>query len=38
MRELEGDRVEFVRDEGGVVTKIVFHQLNGSSQARREIA
>ncbi|WP_438393229.1 serine hydrolase [Caballeronia sp. DA-9] len=38
VRELKGYRVEFVRDEDGTVTKIVFHQPNGTFQAQREIA
>ena len=28
--------VEFVRDESGAVTKIIFHQPNGTFQAQRE--
>jgi Domain of unknown function (DUF3471) len=36
IRELEGYRVEFVRDESGAVTKIIFHQPNGTFQAQRE--
>jgi CubicO group peptidase (beta-lactamase class C family) len=36
IRELEGYRVEFIRDEGEVVTKIIFHQPNGIFQAQRE--
>jgi CubicO group peptidase (beta-lactamase class C family) len=37
IRELKGYRVEFVRDEGGTVTNIIFHQPNGTFQAQREI-
>ncbi|WP_322032827.1 serine hydrolase [Paraburkholderia sp. J76] len=37
IRELPGYRVAFVRDDGGVVATIVFHQPNGTFQARREI-
>jgi hypothetical protein len=36
IRELKGYRVEFVRDEGGAVTNIIFHQPNGTFQAQRE--
>ena len=36
IRELEGYRVEFVPDESGAVTKIIFHQPNGTFQAQRE--
>jgi hypothetical protein len=36
IREAEGYRLEFVRDESGAVTKIVFHQPNGTFQAQRE--
>jgi CubicO group peptidase (beta-lactamase class C family) len=36
IREVEGYRVEFVRDESGAVTKIIFHQPNGTFQAQRE--
>jgi hypothetical protein len=36
IRELEGFRVEFARDESGAVTKIIFHQPNGTFQAQRE--
>jgi CubicO group peptidase (beta-lactamase class C family) len=36
IRELEGFRVEFVRDESSAVTKIIFHQPNGTFQAQRE--
>jgi hypothetical protein len=38
IRELNGFRVEFVRDEGGAVSKILFHQPNGTFQAQRETA
>jgi CubicO group peptidase (beta-lactamase class C family) len=38
IRELNGYRVEFVRDEGEAVTKILFHQPNGTFQAQREVA
>ena len=38
IRELKGYRVEFVRDDGGAVTRIIFHQPNGTFQAQREIA
>jgi len=37
IRELKGYRVEFVRDEGESVAKIIFHQPNGTFQAQREI-
>jgi len=37
IRELKSYRVEFVRDEGGTVTNIIFHQPNGTFQAQREI-
>jgi hypothetical protein len=36
IRELEGYRLEFARDESGTVTKIIFHQPNGTFQAQRE--
>jgi hypothetical protein len=36
IRELEGYRVEFVPDESGAVTKIIFRQPNGTFQAQRE--
>ena len=36
IRELEGYRVEFVADESGAVTNIIFHQPNGTFQAQRE--
>ena len=36
IRELDGFRVEFVRDESGAVTKIIFHQPDGIFQAQRE--
>jgi hypothetical protein len=36
IRELEGYRVEFARDETGAVAKIIFHQPNGTFQAQRE--
>lgn len=36
IRELEGYRVEFVRNEYDVVAKIVFHQPNGTFQGQRE--
>jgi hypothetical protein len=35
IKELEGFRVEFQRDEAGVVDTIIFHQPNGTFQARR---
>jgi CubicO group peptidase (beta-lactamase class C family) len=35
LKELEGYRVEFQRDEAGVVDTIIFHQPNGTFQARR---
>jgi CubicO group peptidase (beta-lactamase class C family) len=36
IRQLEGFRVEFVRDESEAVTKIIFHQPDGTFQAQRE--
>jgi CubicO group peptidase (beta-lactamase class C family) len=35
IKELEGFRVEFQRDEAGAVNTIIFHQPNGTFQARR---
>jgi hypothetical protein len=35
IKELEGFRVEFQRDEAGVVDTIIFHQPNGTFLARR---
>jgi CubicO group peptidase (beta-lactamase class C family) len=35
IKELEGFRVEFPRDEAGVVNMIIFHQPNGTFLARR---
>jgi len=35
IKELEGFRVEFSRDEGGIVSTIIFHQPNGTFLARR---
>jgi hypothetical protein len=35
LKELEGYRMEFLREEGGVVETIVFHQPNGTFTARR---
>jgi hypothetical protein len=35
LMELEGYRVEFKHDEAGVVDTIIFHQPNGTFQARR---
>ncbi|WP_133646540.1 serine hydrolase [Paraburkholderia flava] len=37
VRELKGYRVEFVRDEGEAVTKIIFRQPNGTFLAQREV-
>jgi CubicO group peptidase (beta-lactamase class C family) len=36
IRELDGFRVEFVCEETGAVTEIIFHQPNGTFQAQRE--
>jgi CubicO group peptidase (beta-lactamase class C family) len=36
IREVQGYRVEFARDENGAVNKIIFHQPNGTFQAERE--
>ncbi len=36
IRELEGYRVEFVRDETGALAKIIFYQPNGTFQGQRE--
>jgi hypothetical protein len=35
IKELEGFRVEFRRDEAGVVDTLIFHRPNGTFQARR---
>jgi hypothetical protein len=35
IKELEGFRVEFRRNEAGVVDTIIFHQPNGTFLARR---
>jgi hypothetical protein len=35
IKELEGYRVEFQRDDAGVVGTIIFHQPNGTFVAQR---